>query len=76
VGLSYLAVGNADDYVSLAAQLAGDREHLRRLRATLRDRMIASPLMDARRFARNVESAYREAWRIWCRKQASQRATM
>jgi predicted O-linked N-acetylglucosamine transferase (SPINDLY family) len=76
LGLPHLAVGDADGFVHLAVQLAQDRQQLRRLRATLRDRMIASPLMDARRFTRNVESAYREAWRIWCRKQASQRATI
>jgi predicted O-linked N-acetylglucosamine transferase (SPINDLY family) len=76
LGLSYLAARDADEFVSLAVHLAGDRERVRRLRATLRDRMIASPLMDAPRFARNVESAYRQAWRIWCRKQAIQRATI
>ena len=36
---------------------------LAELRRTLRGRMQASPLMDAPRFARNVESAYREMWK-------------
>jgi predicted O-linked N-acetylglucosamine transferase (SPINDLY family) len=29
--------------------------------------MEASVLMDAPRFARDIEAAYREAWRQWCR---------
>ena len=40
--------------------------HLKELRSTLRQRMQASPLMDAPRFARNIEAAYRQMWRKWC----------
>ena len=36
------------------------------LRATLRQRMARSPLMDANRFARHVEQAFRQMWRGWC----------
>ncbi|MGA2443589.1 MAG: hypothetical protein ABSH08_21760 [Tepidisphaeraceae bacterium] len=32
----------------------------------MRWRMQAPPLMDAPRFARNVEAAYRQMWRNWC----------
>jgi predicted O-linked N-acetylglucosamine transferase (SPINDLY family) len=39
-------------------------------RSTLRERMETSPLMDAPRFARQIESAYRGMWREWCGRQS------
>ena len=48
-----------EQYARIAAVLAGDLPRLRELRATLRERMRNSPIMDAPRFARNVEDAYR-----------------
>ena len=70
-GLPELIAANADDYIRIAVQLAADTARLAELRATMRGRMAASPLMDAPRFARNVEHAYREMWRAWCAKQCS-----
>jgi predicted O-linked N-acetylglucosamine transferase (SPINDLY family) len=52
--------------VSIASELAGDRTRLAQLRATLRGRMEHSPLMDATRFARNIETAFSLMWRQWC----------
>jgi predicted O-linked N-acetylglucosamine transferase (SPINDLY family) len=39
---------------------------LEQLRSTLRQKMEQSPLMDAPRFTKNIESAYRQMWRKWC----------
>jgi predicted O-linked N-acetylglucosamine transferase (SPINDLY family) len=66
LGLSELAGSSDDEFVMIAAQLARDLPRLGQLRATLRTRMQRSPLMDAARFARHVESAYRQMWREWC----------
>jgi predicted O-linked N-acetylglucosamine transferase (SPINDLY family) len=66
IGLAELAASSEDDFVRLAAELAADLARLANLRATLRARMLASPLMDAPLFARNVESAYRSMWQRWC----------
>jgi len=52
--------------VRIASQFAGDLPHLAELRRTLRPRMQTSPLMDALRFARSIEAAYRTMWRQWC----------
>ena len=66
VGLADLVAQDAEEYVQLALELANDLPRLGELRATLRARMQASPLMDAPRFARDVEAAYRSMWRCWC----------
>jgi predicted O-linked N-acetylglucosamine transferase (SPINDLY family) len=66
VGLADLVADDCPQYVRIAAALARDLPRLARLRAALRGRMQGSPLMDAPRFARNVEAAYRTIWRRWC----------
>ena len=66
LGLPELIATSPKQYVHIVAELAGDLPRLCDLRATLRERMRASPLMDAPRFARNLETAYRNIWRRWC----------
>jgi predicted O-linked N-acetylglucosamine transferase (SPINDLY family) len=68
VGLPELIARDEDEYVAIAVTLANNLPRLAELRRTLRERMKASPLMDAPRFARNVEAAYRDVWRRWCAK--------
>jgi predicted O-linked N-acetylglucosamine transferase (SPINDLY family) len=68
IGLAGLVARDAEQYVAVAAALANDLPRLGELRATLRERMQASPLMDAPRFARHVEAAYRGMWQRWCAK--------
>jgi predicted O-linked N-acetylglucosamine transferase (SPINDLY family) len=66
VGVPELVAPAPEQYVQIATDLAKDLPRLAELRRTLRARMQASPLMDAPRFARNVEAAYRQMWRNWC----------
>jgi predicted O-linked N-acetylglucosamine transferase (SPINDLY family) len=63
IGLPELIARSEQEYVTLAVSLAQDRARLAQLRASLRDRMRASPLMDAPRFTRDFERIYREMWR-------------
>src|SRR5262249_7731144 len=65
-----------EEYVHIALELANDLPRLSQLRASLRARMQASPLMDAPRFARNVESAYRSMWQRWCADRCSAEASI
>jgi predicted O-linked N-acetylglucosamine transferase (SPINDLY family) len=67
VGLGSLVAENPDEYVTLACKLASDPMHLATIRASLRERM-ANSIADIAGFTRNLESAYREMWRRWCRK--------
>jgi predicted O-linked N-acetylglucosamine transferase (SPINDLY family) len=66
VGLESLIADSRDAYVELAVGLARAQEERAALRATLRDKLRASPLCDAPNFARRIESAFREMWRRWC----------
>lgn len=65
-GLGELVAKDEDAYVALAVELAADKERLRALRASLRQRMKASPLTDGAAFAAKMESAYRRIWKTWC----------
>jgi predicted O-linked N-acetylglucosamine transferase (SPINDLY family) len=67
LGLEELAAKTQEQYVALAARLAADLPRLQELRSTMRQRMLQSPLLDADRFARNMEHALRQMWRRWCR---------
>ena len=69
LGLPELAAHSAADYVRIAVELAGDLPRLLGLRRSLRERMKNSVLMDAPRFTRNVEAAYRSMWQTWCARQ-------
>jgi protein O-GlcNAc transferase len=68
-GLPELIAKDKDQYVKIAAELAQDKDRLRKIRHNLRDRVVKSPLMDQHAFARNIEHAYREMWKRWCDEQ-------
>jgi predicted O-linked N-acetylglucosamine transferase (SPINDLY family) len=66
VGLPELVARSKEEYLEIASHFATDLGRLAEVRSTLRDRMRASPLMDAPRFARDLECLYRNAWKSWC----------
>ncbi|MBP2292124.1 O-linked N-acetylglucosamine transferase, SPINDLY family protein [Azospirillum rugosum] len=61
-GLSDLVASGPEDYVAKAAALVADPAGLAQLRASLRDRMAASPTLDGARFTRALEAAYGIMW--------------
>jgi protein O-GlcNAc transferase len=66
VGLPELIAQTPQKYVEIVASMTNDLPRLAEMRRTLRSRMRSSPLMDASRFARDIEAAYRQMWRNWC----------
>lgn len=66
LGLPQLVARDRQGFVENAKALTSDLNALAALRASLRSRLEASPLMDAPRFARDLEAAYRGMWREWC----------
>jgi predicted O-linked N-acetylglucosamine transferase (SPINDLY family) len=62
LALRELAADTPQRFVEIAGRWAGDLSQLSRLRASLRDLMLGSPLCDAGRFARSMETAYETMW--------------
>lgn len=65
LGLPQLIAADAREYLDKAKELALDPQCLAALRAGMRARFAASPLMDYAGFARSLEAAYRRMWRDW-----------
>jgi protein O-GlcNAc transferase len=65
-GLGELASADPETYIATAVTLAQNIEKLKNLRATMRKRLCASPLMDAVGFTQQVEVCYRQVWEAWC----------
>ncbi|EDT04624.1 Tetratricopeptide TPR_2 repeat protein [Burkholderia ambifaria IOP40-10] len=61
-GMGDWIAADEDAYLAKAIAFARDRDALAALRATLRERTLASPLCDAARFARNLEDAFHGMW--------------
>jgi predicted O-linked N-acetylglucosamine transferase (SPINDLY family) len=65
-GHEELIAHSVEDYVAIAAGLARDLPRLDKIRAELRARMQASPLIDADGLTRALEAACRTMWQTWC----------
>jgi protein O-GlcNAc transferase len=69
VGLKGWIAATEEEYVEKVAAIAADGERvnsLRRGRSALRTRLEASSLCDGAGYARRMEDAIRQMWRLWC----------
>jgi predicted O-linked N-acetylglucosamine transferase (SPINDLY family) len=62
-GLSDWVATDKSDYIAKAINFSSDLEALDTLRKGLRERLLQTPLCDARSFASDVETAYQDMWR-------------
>ena len=65
LGLQELIARDTDHYVDIAVALATDVPRLAALRGGMRVRVSASPLMDAPRLTKNLETAYDNMWSVY-----------
>lgn len=65
-GLSDLVASDPADFVRIACEFASDRARLVAHRASARERLEASPLLDRAAYSRRVHAAIRECWKRAC----------
>jgi protein O-GlcNAc transferase len=65
--LDFLVTRQPDAYVGAAVSLAGNTAALATLRKDMRQRFRGTALGEPAIFAANLEAAYRQMWREWCR---------
>jgi predicted O-linked N-acetylglucosamine transferase (SPINDLY family) len=61
-GLPDWIADDEEEYLTKAIVFASNLDKLAKLRSSLRLQLLASPLFDAPRFARNLENAFWEMW--------------
>ena len=69
VGLEELTAKSEDEYCEIIKGLVYSHRRLKLLKTGMRDRLLSSPLCDAKGFADAVEEAFRTMWKRWCDKQ-------
>jgi protein O-GlcNAc transferase len=73
IGRSEWVAGSPDEYLRIAAGLAGDPVKLHEIKSRLRGEMQASPLLDHAGQAARFGDAIRSCWSEWCAKAAAGR---
>ena len=65
-GLAELIAPNTEEYISIAVDLATNKERLKDIRRNLREKFKDSPAMDQKLFAHDMEEAYLGMWGKYC----------
>jgi predicted O-linked N-acetylglucosamine transferase (SPINDLY family) len=63
--LKDLVAKTDEEFIDIAVNLAENLPRLTELRSSLRTRMRASPICDAKGWTRAIEAAYRKMWTAW-----------
>lgn len=70
VGLDFFSAQTTKEYIAKAVSLAQNIPSLSKIRATMRQRMLASNLYNPKILVSAMEDAYRKMWHKWCSKQS------
>lgn len=62
IGLDYCCAGTVEEYIDKAVTLAGDYDLLDALHLGIRNMMEKSPVMDAKQYMADLETAYKRIW--------------
>ena len=65
IGLSELIAHNIEEYEALAVRLAHNPCELQTIRQKLTKNRLTKPLFDTLRFAKHLETSYKEMWKIF-----------
>ncbi len=65
IGLTELITYSLEEYETLAVRLTCNPEELQAIRQKLDKNRLVAPLFDTPRFVRNLETAYKEMWKIF-----------
>ncbi len=67
IGLPDLVAQTPEQYLKVAVYLAAMVSKMPNIRQDVRRGMLSSPIMDELGHVRDLENAYRDMWRTWCR---------
>ena len=71
LGLSYLSVDSIDEFGTVAALQSSDFDKLDKLKASLRETMKRSTLLNGKQFGHDFGAALSRQWQLWCDQQCS-----
>jgi len=72
LGFDNLIADTPEAFVTICQTLANDIDYIQNFRQTIREKMQASPLMDAKTFTKQLEEIYQRIWNNWCENQSNQ----
>jgi len=67
IGHPEFAAGSYEHYIEIAKNLTSNIDKLNLIRKNLREQLINSSLCDGIEYAKNIEMAFRDMWKTWCK---------
>ncbi|MEI7125036.1 tetratricopeptide repeat protein [Pectobacterium versatile] len=75
-GMPELVANDWEQYINITVGIANDLDSLSVIRQHLRDILLASPVCDGKRFAKNFSDAMRAVWQRYCERKSPEALTL